>query len=60
MFSQDRWAKQKGYSVRPPQVRNEDSSISGFRDDAGSVVRDDAATVTESGRLAEVRANILL
>jgi hypothetical protein len=52
--------KQKGYSVRPPQVRNEDSSIWGFRDDAGSVVRDDAATVAESGRLIEVRANILL
>src|ERR1700730_2299624 len=44
MFSQNRWAEQKGYSVRPPQVRNEDSSISGFRDNAGSVVRDDAGS----------------
>jgi len=43
--------------VRPPQVRNENSSISGCRDDALSIVRNDAAAVPEAGRLAEVRAS---
>ena len=57
MFSQNRWAEQKSYSVRPPQVQNENSSMLGFRDDAGSVVRDAAAAMPEAGRLAEVRAS---
>jgi hypothetical protein len=46
MFSQNRWAEQKGYSARPPQVPNEDSSISGS-----------GTTVLEAGRFVEVRAN---
>jgi hypothetical protein len=44
----------------PSQVRNENSSISGFRNDAPSIFHNDAAARLEAGGLAEVRANTLL
>jgi hypothetical protein len=53
-------AEQKSHSVRPPQVRNENLSILGFRDDAASIVRNEAATVLEAGGLTEVRASTVL